>query len=384
MWFPGAMMTKCILINAINLTGSGAQAIGLNLLPALLNVMTDSKLLVLLPDSEAFRSLALPGHAEAVFFKRRSGWLRQFARLLELSVFIPLLARRFHADVCLTLGDYAPMMLPCQSVIFLQQPLLIYSEAELAGLRGWSPLKWFFLTKYFGWTLHSNTCLIVQTPVMATRVSERYGLQREKVTVIPQPVPDHVVSRANSGQLNTGISSCRKPVRLLFLAACYPHKNHAIVPKVAAELRRRGLAERVHIFLTINGELPYARRLLQESATYPDIITNLGPLPSSEVMGALRASTALFLPSLAESFGLIYLEAMACGTPILTSDRDFARWMCGNLAVYFDPLDPVSIVDSVTTCAGRNIDDYRVRAQERLAEFPRDWYETAVAIARLV
>jgi glycosyltransferase involved in cell wall biosynthesis len=84
------------------------------------------------------------------------------------------------------------------------------------------------------------------------------------------------------------------------------------------------------------------------------------------------------LPTLAESYGLVYLEALACGVPILTSDRDFARWMCQNLAQYFDPLDASSIVDAIKNCPNlKERNDYSSRAVERLLDFPKDWDEVA-------
>ena len=75
---------------------------------------------------------------------------------------------------------------------------------------------------------------------------------------------------------------------------------------------------------------------------------------------------------------MIYLEAMAAARPILTSDRDFARWMCGAAARYFDPLDPVSIVDVIAALAGspRGVDT-TCAAAARLLEFPADWGEVA-------
>ena len=62
---------------------------------------------------------------------------------------------------------------------------------------------------------------------------------------------------------------------------------------------------------------------------------------------ACKSSSALFLPTLVESFGLIYLEAMKYGCPIITSDRDFSRWICGDLAMYFDPMDAISIANTI-------------------------------------
>ena len=55
----------------------------------------------------------------------------------------------------------------------------------------------------------------------------------------------------------------------------------------------------------------------------------------------------MMLPTLAECFSSSYPEAMISSLPILTSDLDFARSICGNSALYFDPLDPVDIVSKI-------------------------------------
>ena len=41
------------------------------------------------------------------------------------------------------------------------------------------------------------------------------------------------------------------------------------------------------------------------------------------------------------------MKAMKMNKPIITSDRTFARTICANAAIYFDPLDPVSIADGI-------------------------------------
>ncbi len=59
------------------------------------------------------------------------------------------------------------------------------------------------------------------------------------------------------------------------------------------------------------------------------------------------ACNALLLPTLLESFSGTYLEAMHFGRPILTSNLDFARDVCDDAALYFDPWDPVAIKDAI-------------------------------------
>ena len=53
------------------------------------------------------------------------------------------------------------------------------------------------------------------------------------------------------------------------------------------------------------------------------------------------------MPTLIETYGLPYLEAQVLKKAMLTSDRDFARELCGEAAVYFDPLDPEDVAQAV-------------------------------------
>lgn len=65
------------------------------------------------------------------------------------------------------------------------------------------------------------------------------------------------------------------------------------------------------------------------------------------VQGVEICGDALLMPSLLESFSGTYLEAMHFGLPILTSDLDFAREVCHDAALYFDPWDTASIRDAI-------------------------------------
>ena len=56
---------------------------------------------------------------------------------------------------------------------------------------------------------------------------------------------------------------------------------------------------------------------------------------------------AAVLPSVSEGFGLPALEAMACGTPVLTSDVGAAPEVVGNGGLSFDPFDPASIARAI-------------------------------------
>ena len=375
-----------ILVNASNVTGAGARSSTLQFAPALTRAMPQALFSLVLPDQPDFRSLPLPSHARAIYVPRPRGLTGAKRRLQELFLTVPQLARQTKADVCLTLGDLGAIGLPCPQVVLLRQPLLVYDRREMGGLAGWHPIKGWYLAWHFGLSARRSAYVVVQTPVMAERLARRYGLDRRRIVVIPQALLLEVAPGEPDSSGHPVVSACAKSIKLLFLAAYYPHKNHAILPAVAAEIKRRRLESQVQIFLTLDSSEMQRARLGDVLRPHADVVTNLGRLSRSEVAPALRASTALFLPTLLESYGNIYLEALACGRRILTSDRDFARWMCRGLALYFDPLNAVSIVDAIEALPKTSSDDeaYAAVAGQHLSTFPRDWDEVAARFAEVL
>ena len=65
----------------------------------------------------------------------------------------------------------------------------------------------------------------------------------------------------------------------------------------------------------------------------------------------LAGAEAFLFPSLYEGFGMPILEAMACGTPVLTSDATATSEVAGGHALLVDPSDPQSIAQGIHTMA---------------------------------
>jgi len=230
---------------------------------------------------------------------------------------------------------------------------------------------------HFKKNINSAAKVIVQTDVMAKRLQEKYKIKSEKISKIAQPLPKVVADHSRGEKGNSCIALCPKPIKLLFLAAYYPHKNHSILPRVAEELYQRNLDSIVQIFITVESDNKYIKRITSKLGPFSKVITNLGRLSSFEAFESIKESSALFLPTLLESYGLIYIEAMHYGLPILTSDRDFSRWMCRDLAYYFNPLSSRSIVDTIERFMKNKDVLYEAHAIKRIAEFPENWNDVA-------
>ena len=76
---------------------------------------------------------------------------------------------------------------------------------------------------------------------------------------------------------------------------------------------------------------------------FPDGVRHLGPVPFADLAALYNGASMFVFPSIYEGFGLPPLEAMACGTPVIASKAASLPEVCGDAAVYVDPLSEASI-----------------------------------------
>jgi glycosyltransferase involved in cell wall biosynthesis len=80
-----------------------------------------------------------------------------------------------------------------------------------------------------------------------------------------------------------------------------------------------------------------------ESADQLHLVHRLGYVPSNDLPALYAGADVFTLPSLYEGFGLPVLEAMACGVPVLVSNRAALPEIAGNAALVVDPNHPTAI-----------------------------------------
>lgn len=126
---------------------------------------------------------------------------------------------------------------------------------------------------------------------------------------------------------------------ILAVGAPKPHKNLDLAVRLLARLRDRSRDLRLLVAgVPIRRETQRLRALASELGV-EDALVPLGPRDDSELVELYSAAELFVFPSLNEGFGLPVLEAMACGTPVLASDRASIPEVAGEAAVLADPED---------------------------------------------
>jgi glycosyltransferase involved in cell wall biosynthesis len=170
---------------------------------------------------------------------------------------------------------------------------------------------------------------------------------------------------------------------VLFLGR-HPRKNlHGMLRAFAA------VPDAVRPRLVVTGSRPYTRdgsdpdrsALDALPGRIRDRVSLIGYVSTEDTVALLSGAVALAFPTFYEGFGFPALEAMACGTPVLTSNVSSLPEVVGDAAVLVDPRDDAAITESLA----RLLEDGALRDRLRAAGLARvleyDWDRTARATA---
>jgi glycosyltransferase involved in cell wall biosynthesis len=180
-----------------------------------------------------------------------------------------------------------------------------------------------------------------------------YGIPEERVIVTPcaaderfRPVAD--AAALGEVQRRHGIPAAY----ILFVGRLEPRKNLLRLVEAYARLRRGG---QVAHALVIAGMEYYRHEQLYRRVAELDVAGDVfftGGVPDDD-LPALYSGAALFVyPTLAEGFGLPPLEAMACGTPVVTSNCSALPEVCGDAALLVDPTRTEEIAAAIAAVLG--------------------------------
>lgn len=145
---------------------------------------------------------------------------------------------------------------------------------------------------------------------------------------------------------------------VFYPARAWPHKNHARLFEAVRLLRAEGHALRL---VLTGGDLDRLGPL-------PDFVDWRGHVTPDELADLYRRAAVLAFPSLYEGFGFPPIEAMASGCPVAAADSGALPEICGEAAVYVDPLEPRSIADGILEAIARTA-ELGPRGVERARRF---------------
>ncbi len=175
-------------------------------------------------------------------------------------------------------------------------------------------------------------------------------LRKQDILIIPNS-HDHILEiKPDDGALDRLMVGDRP--YFLFVGSLTPNKN------LGRAIQAFSLLGRSDAALVLIGATEQAV-FRDKAAEAPANVIMPGRLNDAEIVALYRHAVALVFPSLYEGFGIPPLEAMALGCPVVASSIPPVREVCGEAALYFDPLDPWDIARGMK----RVLTDQTLRAE---------------------
>lgn len=277
-------------------------------------------------------------------------------------------------DLFLSLGHYAPRFSPVKTVVsimdlgFLKFPEHL-TKKDLYQLKSW--------TKY---SAESAIHIVTISEFTKSDIVYYYNINPNKISVI-YPGYDRDIFRP--------IEDCQyiqKVIKkyevespyILFVGALKPNKNLERLIEAFSLLKSKDLK------LVIAGKKGWMydsifRKVSQLKLEKKVIFT--GFIDEPDLPYAIAGADVFVLPSLYEGFGIPAVEAMACGTPVITSNAASLPEVVGNAGVIIDPYSSEPIAQGINI-AQKNRDIYRKRGIERAMQF--NWVKAGKKLNNLL
>ncbi|MBI3941529.1 MAG: glycosyltransferase family 4 protein [Chloroflexi bacterium] len=134
---------------------------------------------------------------------------------------------------------------------------------------------------------------------------------------------------------------------ILYVGTLEPRKNIPVLLQAFHQLKQRGNVPHKLVLIGARGWLYQPIFATLESLALQNQVLFPGFVPPNELVAWYNAAEIFVYPSLYEGFGLPVLEAMACGTPVVCSDRSSLPEVAGDAALQVDPTRPEALAEAL-------------------------------------
>ena len=271
-----------------------------------------------------------------------------------------------HLRLSLEMGRHPPdvLFVPAHVIPLVHPPASVVTIHDLGYLHyPWAHplLPRLYLDLSTRWSAHVARRIIADSQATRRDLMAHYGVEGAKIAVVYPGYdrelfrPVRALSRIQKVKARYGIVGDY----MLYVGTLQPRKNLKRLVKAFAKLEREGNS-RGHKLVIAGGKgwlyeplFAVVRKLgLEDRVVFTGFV-------AQEDLPALYSGATLFVyPSLHEGFGLPVLEAMACGTPVVCSDRSSLPEVAGDAALFVNPLH----TDEIASAISRLLADGDLRA----------------------
>lgn len=370
-----AMNTKHIGLNAHLLSmshsyrGAGISWYIINLLKNLADALPDFFRYSAFLHDRAFQAQA-PG---LTLNFSRLPTQRPVIRIFWEQFIQPVVLRKTGIDLLHALAFVAPLAAPCPFVV------TVYDLSFLRYPEAFRPFNRWYLSRFTARTVKGAKAVIAISESTRQDVIKLLNVPEERVHTIYcgadesfRPLPPADVAAFKSAQ--------QLPDKfMLYLGTLEPRKNVDGLIRAYARYRQR--QTNAPPLIIAGGKGWYYSQIFElvEALNLTDSVRFPGYIPQELLPLWYNAATLYVYPSHFEGFGLPVLEAMACGTPVITSTASSLPEITGadGAARLVDPGDVEALAEAMVEIMGRPDMQKTMAKQGRLRAANFNWQKTA-------
>lgn len=295
---------------------------------------------------------------------------------------LPKAVRQHGVDMLHCTANTAPLRCPVPLVVTLHD--IIFLEKTIVGGNAYQQ----FGNLYRRWNVPRVVALASRIVTVSDferqRIIDHLHIDPARVITVHNAVSQQFRVINDADALDQVRTQYGLPAEFIFfLGNTDPKKNVPNVLRALLQLKQNGQLSLPLVMSNVTAG--YINTVLTEiggQALASDIILS-GYIPNTTLPLIYNAATIFLCPSLRESFGLPILEAMACGTPVLTSSTSAMPEVAGSAALLADPASVTDMANGIYQLLTQTDlrADLRRRGLERAALF--SWQNTARRLINL-
>ncbi len=235
---------------------------------------------------------------------------------------------------------------PAGSIPFTYPKKVVYTVHDLAIFKHpeWFPSSFISRNVLVPQTIRKADAIVAVSSSTARDLKHLFNVPQKKVSIIHHGYDVKKIPLKRRAQET--IEKFKLPKRFLFFVGTIePRKNVEVLLQAFMHLRETQ-PNLEDVALVIAGQLGYhGDKVMQTimALKAKRAIRYLGYVTHNEKVELMRHASAFVFPSMYEGFGLPVLEAMALGTPVITSKVSSMPEIAGRAALFVDPSSPKDI-----------------------------------------
>lgn len=257
---------------------------------------------------------------------------------------LPHIIRKIKPDLLHCTSNTAPLFCPVPLLLTLHD--IIYMERKHSGSKSWyQRLGWHYRRLVVPRIIPHCQHIITVSETERIRIQNYFHINDSLISVLHNGYNNqYTPAKADPSIVRKYVPGSKY---LFFMGNTEPRKNTNRVLKAYDLYRKQSKSPLPLLISGLKREELNHFLVKEELQNLSEYIICTGYIPSKDITALYCGALVFLFPSLSEGFGIPIIEAMACGTPVITSNLSAMPEVAGKGALLIDPFNEQAIANQI-------------------------------------